>query len=122
MPARLATRFVSLGPRAERNDYEGVADAVLRTVVRNLGYRGHRRQRSLVVVAVHRVGTRCEGFALLAAVRRGAGLLAVDHVRGDGHHRHGGQLMSSFSPNSTHLGSKQDPQGGVVDGADLAGE
>ena len=38
----------------------------------------------MAVAAVHRVGARGKRLALLAAVRRGAGRPAVDHVGGDG--------------------------------------
>ena len=41
------------------------------------------------VAPVHRIGARRERLALAPAVGRVAGVLAVDHVRGDGQHRLG---------------------------------
>ena len=41
----------------------------------------------MAVTTVHRIGARCEGLAGLAAVRRVAGVLAVDDVARDGQDR-----------------------------------
>ncbi len=46
------------------------------------------------IPAVHGVGAGSEGLAGLAAVRRGAGVLAVDHVGGDGQDGSGGDTAA----------------------------
>ena len=72
--------------RLLRRDRDRVADAVQRILVGQLGDRQAGREPAMAVAAVHRVGARTERLALAAAVRRVAGMLAVDHVRRDRQH------------------------------------
>ena len=86
---RAAAAREPLGLGAERRGHhrQRERNAVLGIVVRDLGDRQQRRQRAVAVAAVRRVRAGREGLALLAAVGRGAGLLAVDDVGGDREHR-----------------------------------
>ena len=66
--------------RRERN-------AVRRVAIRNLRDGRGRGHDAVRVPAVHRIGAGRERLALAAAIRRVAGVLAVNDVRRDGQHR-----------------------------------
>ncbi len=85
--AHPARDLLLLAAQRRRHDRQGERDAVLGIVVGDLGDRHQRRQRPVGVAAVRRIGAGRERIALLAAIRRRAGVLAVDHVRGDRQHR-----------------------------------
>ena len=72
--------------RLLRRDRNGVADAVQRILVGQLGDRQAGCEPAVAVAAVHRIRARAERLALAAAVGRIAGVLAVDHVGGDRQH------------------------------------
>src|SRR5262249_27782013 len=64
------------------------------------------REPAMTVAAVHRVCARSERLALAAAVRRIAGVLAVDPVRRDGQYTlrvggiAGGRVLADLGPGS----------------------
>ena len=62
----------------------GVGDAVQSPVVGQLGHGVQRGQQAVLLCAVAGVGTGCERGEGRTAIGQSAGVLAVDHVGGDG--------------------------------------
>ena len=78
--------FLAGEMRLLRGDRYGVTDAVLRIPVGQLRNRQAGGEPAMAVAAAHRVRARCERLPFPPAVGRGAGRLAIDHVRRDGQH------------------------------------